>query len=151
MLVPDLRTVNEKMRDMRTASDVIGRIKVALGVDRDTDLSKLLNIPKTTISGWKGRESIPYEICVQVADDTGYSIDWLLTGVEPRKRHGIGEEHPPYSPVDPQEQAIVELYRALDEDARRDLRDAAQEKKRIRDLEQRIKDVEAMMAKIRGA
>lgn len=136
---------------MRTASDVIGRLKVALSVDRDTDLSKLLNIPKTTISGWKGRESIPYEICVQVADDTGYSIDWLLTGMGPRKRGVVEDVRASYSPVDPQEQAIVDLYRALDDDAKRDIRDAAQEKKRIRDLEQRIKDVEEVMERLRKA
>lgn len=69
---------------MRTAADVLERIKESLGVASDTELSRRLSIPKTTISGWKGRDSVPYELCVQIADMTGTSLDWLLLGMRPQ-------------------------------------------------------------------
>ncbi len=52
-------------------------------------------------------------------------------------------------PVNPREQAILELYRALDEDAQREIQNAAEEKKRLKTLEQRLQELEAVVADIK--
>ncbi|SFX44134.1 hypothetical protein SAMN04244547_01586 [Azotobacter vinelandii] len=53
------------------------------------------------------------------------------------------------SEISPREQAILELFRALDEDAQREIQDAAAEKKRLRDLEQRFEELAAAFADIK--
>ncbi|KHL68892.1 hypothetical protein SAMN02927929_02247 [Pseudomonas flexibilis] len=52
-------------------------------------------------------------------------------------------------PANPREQAILELYRALDEDAQREIQSAAEEKKRLKALEQRLQELEAVVADIK--
>lgn len=46
----------------------------------------------------------------------------------------------------PQEEAILALFRALEETDRREIQSAAEEKKRIRDIEQRLKDLTEALA-----
>ena len=46
----------------------------------------------------------------------------------------------------PKEEAILELFRSLDESGQRDIQSAAEEKKRIRDIEQRLKDLTEVLA-----
>lgn len=53
------------------------------------------------------------------------------------------------SEISPREQAILELFRSLDEDGQREIQDAASEKKRLRDLEQRFKELAAAVADIK--
>lgn len=47
---------------------------------RDVDLCKFLRISASTLSTWKARGTIPYEVCVEVARRNGVSLDWLLMG-----------------------------------------------------------------------
>ncbi len=56
------------------------RLRIVLGTARDIDLAKALGVKKNTVSGWRSRNSKPFEICEQVAQDRGISLDWLLTG-----------------------------------------------------------------------
>lgn len=82
-----------------------------------------------------------------ISTQLGISSDWLLTGEGPMLR---GQSAPADSgssgPANPREQAILELYRALDEDAQRDIQSAAEEKKRLKTLEQRLQELEAVVA-----
>ncbi len=61
---------------------VLNRLKTVFSVKTDTALADSLGVPKTTLSSWKQRRSVPYLICVQVAEQRGVSLDWLLTGKE---------------------------------------------------------------------
>lgn len=49
-------------------------------------------------------------------------------------------------PNRPQEDAILALFRSLEETDRREIQSAAEEKKRIRDIEQRLKDLTEALA-----
>jgi len=93
---------------------------------------------------------VPYAICVDIATDKQISLDWLLTGEGPMLRdqsaHALSAAG---EPANPREQAILELYRALDEDAQREIQSAAEEKKRLKTLEQRLQELEAVVADIK--
>lgn len=69
---------------MRTESIecVLSRLKEVFSVSKDIDLARVIGIPKTTLSSWKRRGKVPYLICVQIAEQRGISLDWLLTGKE---------------------------------------------------------------------
>lgn len=49
----------------------------------------------------------------------------------------------------PREQALLALWRELDEDAKREIQSAAEEKKRLKSLEQRLQELEAVVADIK--
>lgn len=52
------------------------------GAQNDNQLSKLVGIPQTTISGWRSKNRVPFGLCVEVAQRFNTSIDWLLFGRE---------------------------------------------------------------------
>ena len=51
--------------------------------------------------------------------------------------------------TNPQEEAILTLFRSLEEADRREIQSAAEEKKRIRDIEQRLEDLTAALADVK--
>lgn len=60
-----------------------------------------------------------------------------------------GQQAPAAAEMTPREQAILDLFRSLDEDGQREIQDAAAEKKRLRDLEQRFEELAAAFADIK--
>ena len=47
------------------------------------------------------------------------------------------------------EEAVLTLFRALDEDAQREIQQAAEEKKRLRDVERRLDDLSAALLEVK--
>lgn len=98
------------------------------------DAAELCEIPYRTLQNYLLDERDPNaKSLVAIGTKLGISIDWLLTGDGPMQR---GEEVSTptqqasiSSEISPREQAILELFRALDEDAQREIQDAAAEKK----------------------
>ncbi len=64
----------------------ISEIRKSLGMNQ-TELGEMLGIGKTTVSKYeKGgtKRGIPTEDLVKIAKFGGKSLDWLITGIEPR-------------------------------------------------------------------
>lgn len=124
---------------------VLERLMTVFAVDSDSELARKLDVNRQTLGSWRSRQSIPYALCVNVSEAEGVSLDWLLTGEGAMLRGG--SVAPIASPVfSPQEDAILALFRSLEETDRREIQSAAEEKKRIRDIEQRLKDLTEALA-----
>jgi hypothetical protein len=61
--------------------EIINRLKVGLSLKSDKNLSDFLGIKPTTLSSWRTRDTLDYDLiftkCVEI------SIDWLVTGKGP--------------------------------------------------------------------
>ncbi len=109
----------------KNASAVIERLKGMFKVTRDTALCYAAGANRQTLSNWKQRNSVPCPLCVSVAQEKGGSTDYPLTG-----------EGPMYRSVQPasaaglttREEAVLMMFRALDEDAQREIQQVAEEK-----------------------
>lgn len=124
---------------------VLERLMTVFAVDSDSELARKLDVNRQTLGSWRSRQSIPYALCVNVSEAEGVSLDWLLTGEGAMLRGGSVARS--VSPVtSPQEDAILALFRSLEETDRREIQSAAEEKKRIRDIEQRLKDLTEALA-----
>lgn len=134
----------------KNTKSVLARLKIVRAVKSDSDLAALLNISPQTLSSWKINDRVPYAICIETAEETGVSLEWLLTGTGPM-RHGCedGVMVPTQVATSPQEEAILALYRSLNESDRREIQSAAEEKKRIRDIEQRLEDLTAALEDVK--
>lgn len=126
-------------------TSVLERLAQTLGSRTGSQLAEALGVSPQTISSWKSRESVPYAQCVSIASEWGISLDWLLTG-EGQMRRGEGQVP---SPENPREKALLALWRELDEHAQREIQGAAEEKKRLKMLEQRVQELEAVVADIK--
>lgn len=138
----------------KSAAAVLARLKMLLGATTDTALASGLGISPQTLSSWKSRDSIPYALCVDVAEEHGVSLDWLLVGEGPMTRGEAGSpsarETPAGYEISPGEQVLLELFRSLGEDDRQEIRNVASERKRLTVIEQRLEELAAVVATIKG-
>jgi len=75
----------------------------------------------------------------------GLSLDWLLTGDGAMYRGSAGATVG--APVfDPQEEAVLTLFRSLGDAGKRDVQSVAEEKKRLMDVERRLKELMEALA-----
>ncbi|MEX5628994.1 helix-turn-helix domain-containing protein [Pseudomonas marginalis] len=123
---------------------VLERLMTVFSVDSDSELARKLDVNRQTLGSWRSRQSIPYSLCVNVSEAEGVSLDWLLTG-EGAMQRGTSAKPATSPPNSPQEEAILALFRSLEETDRREIQSAAQEKKRIRDIEQRLEELTAAL------
>ncbi|UUN90353.1 helix-turn-helix domain containing protein [Pseudomonas extremorientalis] len=124
---------------------VLERLMTVFAVDSDSELARKLDVNRQTLGSWRSRQSIPYALCVNVSEAEGVSLDWLLTG-EGTMMRGVSVAATDLLATTPQEDAILALFRSLEETDRREIQSAAEEKKRIRDIEQRLKDLTEALA-----
>lgn len=129
---------------------VLDRLRLVVGVKNDNQLCEALEVNRSTLGSWVARDSVPYAICVDLAEARGISLDWLLTGEGPMHRDEAGatalQEAPGGYAADPREQALLALWRELDEGAQREIQHAAQEKKRLSAIEDQLKELAAAVA-----
>lgn len=57
---------------------ILKEIKLHLGIKKDVDFAKFLNIPQSTLASWIKRNSIDFELIIEKCPDI--DANWLLTG-----------------------------------------------------------------------
>lgn len=133
---------------------VTDRVLLVLNSSKQAAVSDALGMSSSDFANRKKRGRIPYENLVAFAASRNVSIDWLLTGQGEMQRGvvGIQEAIPIYKAagaLDKREEAVLTLFRALDEDAQREIQQVAEEKKRLRDVEQHIKELQTELAEVK--
>lgn len=61
-------------------NQVIQRMQIATGCENDSQLARFLGTGNSTVIGWKTRNKVPADQCVQISLKTGYSLNWLIFG-----------------------------------------------------------------------
>ncbi len=124
---------------------VLERMKLVTQSATDSGLSSALGVSPQTVSSWKGRDSIPYAICVDLANKHGVSLDWLLVGEGPRLRAHSQQAMNPSADPDWETQLISEL-RQLPPQDQRAIALAIQEKQRLRELERQVEEIGSLLS-----
>lgn len=106
---------------------VLARLKQLTGANTDVQLARSLDISPQTLSSWKVRQSIPYSLCVDLANVHGCSLDWLLLGNPPPGKSDDGWEND-----------MIERLRSLTPADRHATLLYIQDKQRLQELEQRL-------------
>jgi hypothetical protein len=113
-------------------------LKLITNSKTDTGLSSALGISPQTLSSWRGRESIPYAICINIAEQHGISLDWLLTGAGPQLRTRNLTYLSEPADNSPWETALLNQLRCLSQTDQHAIELAVREKKRIIELERQL-------------
>jgi len=125
------------------AADVLNRLIPSLGLKTDSELAKLLDTAPSTISSWRKRNSVPFAICAKFAEEHGWSLDWLMFG-EGSAQGPLATSNQVIA-ENPREEAVLTMFRALSEEEQRDIQKAAEDKKRMQDMEQRLEEITALL------
>ncbi|MCX2898262.1 helix-turn-helix domain-containing protein [Pseudomonas mandelii] len=133
------------MRNKKSQA-VLARLKQITGTRTDAALSSALKISPQTLSSWKGRDSTPYSICVELAQTKGISLDWLLLGEGPMLRP-LTDDCVDVTPERTlQEDAVLALWRRLKEEDRVVVQSVLEDKRRLRDLELKLEQMSATLS-----
>ena len=71
---------------LRRAEHVLDRLKRATGSRTFRELAAFLNVSPASVSNAKREQRVPADWLVAVGRDTGWSMDWLYTGLGPERR-----------------------------------------------------------------
>lgn len=136
------------MRNKKSQA-VLARLKLITGTKTDASLSLALQISPQTLSSWKGRDSTPYSICVDIARTKGVSLDWLLLGEGPMLRQSTDGQTGDTSERTLQETTVLTLWRLLNEEDRVVVQSVLEDKHRLRDLELKLAQMSAALAELK--
>lgn len=135
---------------------VIDRIKHVFDIDHsragsDARICEVLGLNRQTLSSWLGRDSVPYSLCVQVAEEKNISLDWLLTGAGTMQRNTVvpASAHVAGVSLSPRQQALLDLFNALPEEKQREAFSALEDKKRLANVEHGLRELQAVVAELK--
>lgn len=77
---------------MHTINEILDNIIKSKGLKNDTALAKLLKVKPTTVSNWRKRSTIPYNLIISLCEQEGWSLNWLLTGQVEAEHIKTGED-----------------------------------------------------------
>ncbi|MGJ7518078.1 helix-turn-helix domain-containing protein [Pseudomonas baetica] len=132
----------------KKSQDVLSRLKLITDTKTDASLSSALKISPQTLSSWKGRDSTPYSLCVEIAETRGISLDWLLLGEGPILRTVSTDPLEGTQESTTRENTILAMWRLLDEDDRCAIQNALEEKRRLRDMELKLSEMASILSSL---
>ncbi|HHT4105191.1 MULTISPECIES: phage repressor protein CI [Atlantibacter] len=78
-----------------SAQAILTRMREAYGVSSNVELSERIKAPRSTVSNWVSRDSVPFRYIMLCSQQTGVEIDWLLKGEFANANYeGVGEGRP---------------------------------------------------------
>lgn len=82
--------MTESQRQKVTISTecILERLHEAFCVSSDAQLARKLDKSPSAIAAWRARGTVPYESAAEIAENEGFSLDWLLLGREPKMAGG---------------------------------------------------------------
>lgn len=92
---------------------------------------------------------MPYAICINIAEEKGVSLDWLLTG----RKQGLSKEvdvTPTQVQFSQADLTMLELLKQLDPEVRNDLLRGAAEKQRVIEMEKQLKELSATIERLKN-
>jgi len=72
--------VKKQEKNTQFVDNFITRLKSALNLSTDVVLSEYLGVTPQSISNWKARNSIQYDIVFTKCVSVGINLHWLITG-----------------------------------------------------------------------
>ncbi|MFU2209537.1 helix-turn-helix domain-containing protein [Solidesulfovibrio sp. C21] len=86
--------ISEHGRDARKFEERLKRIFVACGVEKDSELARILDIKPQSITAARKRQQIPSGWIENIAENNHILADWLFFGTGPMRRGEAAKEAP---------------------------------------------------------
>ena len=67
---------------MSQFEEIFTRLYEKIGITKDSEFCKRYKIASSTLSSWRNRNSIPFEKILEITQNEGISIDYILKGKE---------------------------------------------------------------------
>ncbi|MFS9881923.1 helix-turn-helix domain-containing protein [Salmonella enterica] len=144
--------------DKKSIDAVLSRLMTVFAVSTDSDLAKKLGVNRQTLASWRKRDSVPYSLCINIAEQQDISLDWLLSGKEGRSEGKSVGGRDSYNFIknsndddSPLARKWLEMFASLDEDGQKNiLQDIAKEQQQT-ELRQQLKELKETIERLKNA
>ncbi|EDS5585806.1 bacteriophage CI repressor [Salmonella enterica subsp. enterica serovar Saintpaul] len=135
---------------------VLERLMEVFKVNNDTELAKALGVNRQTLASWRRRESVPYSLCIKIAEQYSVSLDWLLSG---RENVG-GLSRPSYDcnscpqsmdDLNPMTHKWLEMFVSLDEEGQKNILQDIEKEQQQTELRQQLKGLQEDIKRLKNA
>ena len=121
-------------------NDVMQRLKNITNASSYNALAAMMGLSSSAFANFKKRNSIPYNKVFALANSLNISADWVLTGEGDVHRNAKNESF-----LTPHEKALLANFRAVNEEGQKEILLHAGEKKRMRELETVVAQLQKKM------
>lgn len=83
---PAPAVTKEQIDERMPVGDILARMREALGVKNDAELSRSIKVSQTAISSWKRRGAVPLVKCLEISQRTTRPLEWFLHGDSAREK-----------------------------------------------------------------
>lgn len=125
--------------------EILGRLKKITRVKTDSGLSEVLGVSPQTLSSWKGRDRIPYSVCMELASAHGVSLDWLFGGQGPMLLQSPATMVEAVGRLSEHERKMVLIFRTLKRSDQRVVYKVAEEKQQLYLLLRQVEELSARL------
>ena len=84
--IRNMRICQEKIREMRSSSEILDHIMDLKNIRTDAKLSELFHVAPTTVNSWRTRNALPYERIFKFCEEEGFSLYHVFYGEGPKYR-----------------------------------------------------------------
>ncbi|EAT4153009.1 phage repressor protein [Salmonella enterica] len=141
----------------KSLNEVLSRLMIVFKVNNDSELARSLGVNRQTLASWRKRDSIPYSLCISVAEQCEVSLDWLLSG-KGEKELNSSTSSPDCSScyqglegVNPKALKWLQMFENLDEEGQKNiLQDIEKEQQQV-ELRQELKGLKATVERLKNA
>ncbi|EAM5969717.1 helix-turn-helix domain-containing protein [Salmonella enterica] len=143
----------------KSVNAVLARLMEVFKVNNDTELAKALGVNRQTLASWRRRESVPYSLCIIIAEQYGVSLDWLLSGregVEGLSRPSCDCNSCPQSIIDeideltPMAHKWLEMFVNLDEEGQKNILQDIEKEQQQAELRQQLKGLQEDIKRLKN-
>lgn len=141
----------------KSLSDVLNRLMVVFKVNNDSELARSLGVNRQTLASWRKRDSIPYSLCVSIAEQRDVSLDWLLggTGEMERELSAVSRDctscHQILEEVSPKARKWLEMFESLDEEGQKNILKDIEKEQQQTELRQELQELKASIERLKNA
>ncbi|EEN5589313.1 helix-turn-helix domain-containing protein [Salmonella enterica] len=140
----------------KSLSEVLNRLMIVFEANNDSELARALGVNRQTLASWRKRDSIPYSLCISVAEQHSVSLDWLLSGTGERGRelsisprdctscHRIMDE------ISPKTLKWVEMFESLDEEGQKNILKDIEKEQQQAELRQELKGLKEIVEHLKN-
>ncbi|EEI5905242.1 bacteriophage CI repressor [Salmonella enterica] len=141
----------------KSLSEVLNRLMIVFKANNDSELARSLGVNRQTLASWRKRESIPYSLCINIAEQHDVSLDWLLSGIGEESReipvssHDCTSCHQIMGEVSPKALKWLEMFEGLDEEGQKNILKDIEKEQQQTELRQELKGLKEIVERLKNA
>jgi hypothetical protein len=136
---------------LKNATEILNNLKIILNFKTDTDLAGYFGVDRSTLAGWKSRNSLDFNLMFEKLNNENINLHYILTGEGSPKKEEIRNDIVMNDVSSKYRAEIKELKADLkktDAECEKDIKDTARLELEINQLRAKLEYADTLIDKL---